>query len=135
MSLELIQYLFDLGIKLFVVLLFVFLLIFINHLLIPRELLKTYFKQPYFKQAEIIFFTGFPFGYIRTVMFMRLVSSPLSGKKRGLTEAYKLAPNWYIWLSKITLLLFMVVFGLFMSIMLIFIFEFFIIHPELHKNL
>lgn len=34
-------------------------------------------------------------------MFMRLAGWPSSGKKRGLTEAYKLAPLWFQRMSRI----------------------------------
>ena len=82
--------------------------IFVMHLLVPKQLLQTYFKEPYFSPAEIEFFTGFPFGYIRTVMFMRLAGFPKSGKKRGLTEAYELAPQWFKTASRIILTLFLI---------------------------
>jgi|GEM_PF-1135990 len=73
----------------------------IMHLLMPKAILDKYFKPPYFKAGECALFTGIPFSTIRTVMFMRVLSSPNSGKKRGMTEAYKLAPRWYIILSRI----------------------------------
>lgn len=81
--------------------------IFVIHFLVPRNLLRKYFKEPYFSPAETEFFSGFPFGYIRTVMFMRLVGFPKSGKKRGLTEAYRLAPPWFRLTSKVVLVLFL----------------------------
>jgi hypothetical protein len=73
----------------------------IIHFLVPKSLLETYFKEPYFARWEIVTFSSFPFGYMRTLMFMRLAGFPNSGKKRGLTEAYKLTPNWFRLASKI----------------------------------
>jgi len=75
-------------------------LIFIMHILMPKKVLKTYFKEPYFSATEITMFTGFPFGYMRTTMFMRALAFPSSGKRRGVENAYKLAPVWYCNVSK-----------------------------------
>jgi len=55
--------------------------IFIMHILMPKKVLKVYFKEPYFGPGEIAMFTGFPFGYMRTTMFMRILAFPASGKK------------------------------------------------------
>ena len=74
--------------------------IFIMHILMPKNVLKAYFKEPYFSATEITMFTGFPFGYMRTAMFMRALAFPASGKKRGVKHAYKLAPVWYCKASK-----------------------------------
>jgi len=80
--------------------------IFIMHILMPKKVLKTYFKEPYFRPGEIAMFTGIPFGYMRTSMFMRILGFPASGKKRGVENAYKLAPIWYCKLSKYFLIFF-----------------------------
>lgn len=45
-------------------------------------------------------------------MFMRLAGWPQSGKRRGLTEAYKLAPRWFQVVSKILIQFFLVGFTL-----------------------
>ncbi len=89
-------------------------IIFIMHFFVPKAMLQSYFKEPYFSPAEIEFFTGFPFAYMRTVMFMRLAGWPSSGKKRGLMEAHKLAPEWFRVTSKIMIIFLMVVFALFL---------------------
>ncbi|MCF6337797.1 MAG: hypothetical protein L3J84_07565 [Gammaproteobacteria bacterium] len=81
--------------------------IFIMHILMPKKVLKAYFKEPYFGPGEIAMFTGFPFGYMRTTMFMRILGFPASGKKRGVENAYKLAPVWYCKASKYFLVFFM----------------------------
>ena len=72
----------------------------IMHFLMPKQVVKTYFKKPYFNPFELSFFSGFPFAFYRSAMFMRVLGVPSSGKKRGLTEAYKLAPVWYCKVSK-----------------------------------
>lgn len=79
------------------------------HFFVPKAMLQTYFKPPYFSSTEVEIFTGFPLGYMRTVMFMRLAGWPNSGKKRGLTEAYKLAPPWFRRASKIIVTTFVLV--------------------------
>jgi hypothetical protein len=104
MSVELVGLLFKVGIFLWIAAMACLACVLGMHALVPKALLRTYFKEPYFSPAEIEFFTGFPFGYIRTVMFMRLAGFPKSGKKRGLTEAYKLAPRWFQIASKIILI-------------------------------
>lgn len=80
--------------------------IFVMHVLTPKGMLHLYFREPHFSPAEIEFFTGFPFGYMRAVMFMRLAGFPKSGKKRGLTEAYLLSPRWYQIVSRIIIRMF-----------------------------
>ena len=75
-------------------------LIFIMHILMPKKVLETYFKEPHFSITEITMFTGIPFGYMRTAMFMRALAFPASGKRRGVENAYKLAPVWYCKVSK-----------------------------------
>ncbi len=73
----------------------------IMHPLMPKPVLEKYFKPPYFKAGECEIFTGIPYGFMRTLMFMRVLGFPGSGKKRGLSEAYKSAPHWYVILSRI----------------------------------
>jgi len=94
-------------------------LIFIIHFLIPKCILKTYFKEPYFKSSEIIAFSGFPFGYIRTLMFMRLLGFPSSGNKRGLENVYESVSVWLCSLSKYVVISFLASFSLFLLIMAI----------------
>ncbi len=73
----------------------------IMRFLIPKHILEEYFKEPYFSTTEINIFNGFPFlGFTRTVIFMRLLAFPSSGKKRGIENAYKTAPIWICKLSK-----------------------------------
>ena len=94
-------YLATLLISLFIFLMAVnFPLALMMHLLMPKATLEKYFKPPHFGEAEVVFFTGLPFCIIRTVMFMTIFAFPHRGKKRGLTEAYLMAPPWYRRLSK-----------------------------------
>jgi hypothetical protein len=65
------------------------------HFLMPKVILQTYFKPPYFREAECHLFTGIPYSPLRTVMLMTVLAFPSRGKKRNLTQAYKLAPTWY----------------------------------------
>jgi hypothetical protein len=85
-------------------------------ILMPKPVLEKYFKPPYFKVAECAFLRGVLFGPIRTVMFMRVLSCPSSGKKRGMTEAYKLAPRWYIILSRTIIISIFGITGLFLIV-------------------
>lgn len=90
-----------------------FILVFIIHFVMPKRVLETYFKEPYFKSFEIRVFSGFPYAYIRTVMFMRLLGFPSSGKKRGLEKAYKTESIWLCKLSKYAIISFWISFSLF----------------------
>ncbi len=88
--------------------------VFIMHLLMPKKVLETYFKKPHFNAGEITMFTGFPFGYMRTSMFMRALGFPASGKKRGMEKAYQLAPVWYCKASKYSIIIFIPLLVLFL---------------------
>lgn len=96
--------------------------LFFIHFFVPKAMLRTYFKEPYFSSTELAFFSAFPFFFMRTAMFMRLAAWPSSGKRRGLTEAYKLAPPWFRVISKIFIVVLLVffpptaVFGVILSI-------------------
>ncbi|MEG3755311.1 hypothetical protein [Psychromonas arctica] len=98
---------------------FNFVIIFIVHFLMPKDILETYFKKPYFKSSEIITFTGFPFGYVRTLMFMRILGFPISGKKRGLEKVFEISPVWLCNLSKYVIFSFLASFSLWLLLMAI----------------
>ena len=83
------------------------------HFLIPKVVLKKYFISPYFKSLEISSFSGFPLSYVRTLMFMRVLGFPKSGKKRGLDKIYKDSPVLICILSKYIIISFLVSFSLF----------------------
>ncbi|NOX76357.1 MAG: hypothetical protein GXP17_07045 [Gammaproteobacteria bacterium] len=103
-------------------------LIFIMHILMPKIVLKTYFKEPYFSSTEITMFTGIPFGYMRTTMFMRALGFPSSGKKRGIEDAYKIAPVWYCKASR-----YLVLFIVPLAVLLLLLIIIGTIHFELWK--
>ena len=75
--------------------------ILILHFFVPKAMLRAYFREPYFSPTEIEFFSGFPFAYMRTAMFMRLAGWPGSGRKRGLPQDHALVPAWFRYASKI----------------------------------
>src|SRR5690554_6539072 len=58
--------------------------IFLIHFFVPKVMIKTYFKEPYFSLLEIKLFTGPPYAYMRTMMMMRLAGWPDCGKKQGI---------------------------------------------------
>jgi len=110
---------FDLTLSSFIWIWINFGLIFIIHFLIPKNILKTYFIEPYFKSSEIMSFSGFPFAYIRTLMFMRILGFPESGRKRGLEKVYETAPIWLCNLSKYVVIYFLASFSLFILLIAI----------------
>jgi len=118
----------DILLKVFIILLLGLMLslvfIFIMHLLMPKKVLKAYFKEPYFNAGEIAMFTGFPFGYMRTGMFMTALAFPARGKKRGVENAYKLAPVWYCKVSKYFLYFFVSNLVLFFSAIVVVLIHF-----------
>src|SRR5690625_7090504 len=93
MSVELLKFFLDIFVILFISLSVCLVLALAVHPFVPKAMLETYFKPPYFSRGEVVAFTGFPLGYIRTAMFIRLSSFSPSGKIRCLTEAYLLAPK------------------------------------------
>jgi hypothetical protein len=78
--------------------------ILVMHFLLPKEILKKYFKPPYFREFECQFFSGIPYAPIRTVMFMRVIGFPNSGNVRGLTEVFLMAPHWFRLTSRFVIL-------------------------------
>jgi len=73
----------------------------VMHFLMPKAVLDKYFKPPYFRILEVEMFTGIPYAPMRTIMLTWILAFPKYGKKRGLCEAYTLAPNWYRIFSKV----------------------------------
>lgn len=72
--------------------------------LTSKKVIEKYFRPPYFSEAFVEFYSGFPSAVYRGVMFMRLAAYPDSGKKRNLTEVYKEFPVWYRKVSKVLLI-------------------------------
>ena len=74
------------------------------HFTMPSAVLDRYFKPPHFRDFEIVLFTGIPYAPMRTIMLMRAIGYPSSGKVRGVTEAHTLVPQWYRVMSKIVVI-------------------------------
>ncbi|EGQ7646649.1 TPA: hypothetical protein ACPJ0G_003699 [Vibrio alginolyticus] len=69
------------------------------HFLMPKEIVGNYFKKPYFNEFELSLFTGWPYAFFRTLMFVRLIVQPSSGEKRKLPNISREVPKWYRYLS------------------------------------
>ncbi|EGQ8019146.1 hypothetical protein KIN38_06155 [Vibrio sp. B511a] len=71
----------------------------VMHFLMPKEVVGNYFKKPYFNEFELSLFTGWPYAFFRTLMFVRLIVQPSSGEKRKLPNISREVPKWYRYLS------------------------------------
>ncbi|EJL6784010.1 MULTISPECIES: hypothetical protein [Vibrio] len=71
----------------------------VMHFLMPKEIVGNYFKKPYFNEFELSLFTGWPYAFFRTLMFVRLIVQPSSGEKRKLPNISREVPEWYRYLS------------------------------------
>ncbi|MEZ8939502.1 hypothetical protein AB6E05_09315 [Vibrio alginolyticus] len=71
----------------------------VMHFLMPKEIVGNYFKKPYFNEFELSLFTGWPYAFFRTLMFVRLIVQPSSGEKRKLPNISREVPKWYRYLS------------------------------------
>lgn len=81
------------------------------HFFVPKIMIETYFKEPYFSPLEIKLFTGPPYAYIRTAMMMRLAAWPDCGKKRGIpANAHEICPVWFQVVSRVLIHIFIVAF-------------------------
>ena len=107
---------FSLFIAIFCCLIFILLI----HFFVPKIMIKTYFKEPYFSALEIKLFTGSPYAYMRTAMLMRLAGWPDCGKKRGIpATAHEVSPVWFQIVSRVfirallTVIILYIVLGLF----------------------
>src|SRR5690554_7025122 len=108
---------FSLFIAIFCCLIFILLI----HFFVPKIMIKTYFKEPYFSALEIKLFTGPPYAYMRTAMMMRLAGWPDCGKKRGIpATAHEICPVWFQVLSRIFIRLFLIVYILMLLFVLLF---------------
>lgn len=110
----------------------VFLLIpcvLVMQLLMPRVVLARYWKEPYFRTAELALFCGALAPY-RTLMFMWVAAFPRFGKKRNITEVHRLVPKWFRVMSAgLTLWLLVAFFLICVSTVGIFIYAYLIGHP------
>lgn len=80
----------------------------IMHLLMPKDIVNSYFKEPYFNTFELALFTGWPYAFFRTLMFVRLIVQPNSGEKRKLPDVSQEVPRWYRLLSFILIWVIMI---------------------------
>src|SRR5690554_4797175 len=104
---------FSLFIAIFCCLIFILLI----HFFVPKIMIKTYFKEPYFSPLEIKLFTGPPYAYKRTVMMMRLAGWPDCGKKRGIpATAHEVCPVWFQVLSRVFIRIFLTIVALFLFV-------------------
>ena len=71
----------------------------VMHFLMPKEIVGNYFKKPYFNEFELSLFTGWPYAFFRTLMFVRLIVQPSSGEKRKLPNISREVPKWYRYVS------------------------------------
>lgn len=110
MQINLHELLFIFGMGSMAASLFFTLLMFLMYPITPKKVIEKYFRPPYFSEAFVTFYSGFPTAMYRGMIFMRLAAFPNSGKKRNLTNIHKEFPNWYINLSKILLIAFFVSF-------------------------
>ncbi|SDU32476.1 hypothetical protein [Halopseudomonas salegens] len=110
MPLELIRYLAYLSFFLVLGLIILMSAMCVMRLFLPKAMFEAYFKEPYFSHTEIAIFSAFPFTFFRVIMFMRLAGWPSSGKRRGMTEAYLLAPIWFRRISKVMISILLVLF-------------------------
>src|SRR5690554_7015946 len=100
MSIALLHYVMDAFFILLLTNMACLVFIFVIHFFVPKVMIKTYFKEPYFSLLEIKLFTGPPYAYMRTAMMMRLAGWPNSGKKRGIpATAHEVCPVWFQVLS------------------------------------
>lgn len=99
------------GFAWFVVLMLPFLGVFLGllgllllHGLMPRPLLRKYWRSPHFRPAELALFTQTPLALMRTAMLLGVIAFPCLGERRGLTEMRSLAPRWLRWAAKVQIL-------------------------------
>ncbi|MGN0920193.1 MAG: hypothetical protein ACI4NJ_00550 [Cellvibrio sp.] len=90
----------------------------------PKAVVQKYFRPPYFSEAFVTFYSGFPTVMYRGAIFARLAANPSSGRKRKLTEVYKELPQWYIWIATFLFWGFCVAFGVFLISAVLMMIEF-----------
>ncbi|SDU32447.1 hypothetical protein [Halopseudomonas salegens] len=110
MPIELLRYLAYLSFFVFLAVIIWLFIMFVMSFFIPKAMFDKYFKEPYFSRTEIAVFSAFPLNFFRVAMFMRLAGWPSSGKRRGMTEAYLLAPIWFRRISKVMIRILLVLF-------------------------
>ncbi|WP_318146002.1 hypothetical protein [Vibrio sp. 1731] len=66
-------------------------------LLVVQGLHLAITRYPFYTRPTI--FGGWPYAFFRTLMFVRLIVQPSSGKKRKLPNISREVPEWYRYLS------------------------------------
>src|SRR5690554_1906364 len=120
MSIALLHYVIDAFFILLLTSMACLIFIFIIHFFVPKVMIKTYFKEPYFSLLEIKLFTGPPYAYMRTMMMMRLAGWPDCGKKRGIpATAHEVCPVWFQVLSRVFIRFLLIAYFLLVGISLV----------------
>lgn len=76
-------------------------ILLVLHFLMPKAVLDCYWKEPHFRPLELALFTNTVYAPMRTVMLMGAIAFPRLGRRRNVTEAHALAPQWYRIAAKI----------------------------------
>ena len=76
---------------------------------LPPAFVRHCFGTDHFTTYELNYITRHN-RLVRMAALMRVVAFPASGKRRGLETAWRLAPPWFIWFSRIVLPLYLVLF-------------------------
>ena len=79
-------------------------MILLMQFFLPKEIIKNYFKTPYFNEFELSLFRGPFFSQLRTIMFLVVIAFPNRGSKRNLTELNFLVSPRYRFFSSVLIL-------------------------------
>lgn len=82
----------------FVVIMPVFLVVM--HLLMPKKVMRIYFRAPHFSPTEQAMYSVFPFVFMRVTGMAWLIAFPRFGRKRNMTDIQAHCPTWYVRLSQ-----------------------------------
>ncbi|MCR6664237.1 MAG: hypothetical protein NVV60_14075 [Luteimonas sp.] len=77
---------------------------------LPPTFVRHCFGADYFTTYELDYIARSN-RLVRMAALMRVAAFPASGKRRGLETAWRLAPPWFIWFSRIVLPLYLVLFA------------------------
>ena len=68
---------------------------FIISYIIPKSILKRYFKAPHFGSGELVLMAQFPGSLARGSIFVASCIMPSKGQRRQMTDVPDHAPKWY----------------------------------------
>lgn len=74
------------------------------HLLTPKILLDTYFREPHFNQGELFMLRVFPTLFLRSGIFMWACIMPHRTERRYMIDIHVYAPKWYVLCSRVFML-------------------------------